>query len=77
MYDNIIHCRIKWPKNMDKIARDLVSKMLVIDTNMRITLKEIKRHMFFNVSKIALHELIWTLYTEKYVMMRTGWSFQK
>lgn len=50
MYENIIHCRIKWPKNMDKIARDLASKMLVVDQNIRITLKEVKNHMFFKVN---------------------------
>jgi len=52
MYNNIIQCRMKWPKNMDKIARDLTSKMLVTDPNMRISLDEIKNHMFFEVNSV-------------------------
>jgi len=43
---------MKWPKNMDKIARDLTSKMLVTDPNMRISLDEIKNHMFFEVNSV-------------------------
>lgn len=50
MYENIIHCRAKWPKNMCKISRDLAARMLVTDPNMRINFKEIKRHMYFTVS---------------------------
>lgn len=50
MYENIKLCRIKWPKNIDHVAKDLVSKMLVVDQDMRISIKDIKRHRFFSVT---------------------------
>ena len=49
VYQNIIHWDIKWPKNIDPFAKDLVSKILVVDPEMRATLKQIKRHKFFSV----------------------------
>lgn len=50
LYKNIVNCRIKWPRNMSKIARDLATKMLVVDPEGRLSLSEIKSHMFFKVS---------------------------
>jgi serine/threonine protein kinase len=47
MYQNILLGRIKWPKNMGKVAKDLAQKMLTTDPNMRISLEDIKKHLFF------------------------------
>ena len=35
------------PKNMDSTTRDLVQKILVADTEMRLGIPEIKSHQFF------------------------------
>ena len=50
IFENIISWRINWPKNMDKIARDLASKMLVVDPEIRISFEDIKQHTFFKVT---------------------------
>jgi serine/threonine protein kinase len=47
MFRKIIHSDLTWPKNIDKIAKDLISKILVTDPIMRISIKEIKSHPFF------------------------------
>lgn len=47
VYENILCCNIAWPRNADKIAKDLISKILVAEPEMRISLNDIKEHMFF------------------------------
>ena len=47
LYDNIINVNINWPKNADKVCKNLISKMLVFEANMRISISDIKRHQFF------------------------------
>ena len=44
---NILHLRISWPKEINKDAKDLISKILKLDPNERITLEEMLEHPFF------------------------------
>ena len=44
---NILHLRINWPKEMNKEAKDLISKILKLDPSERITLEEMLEHPFF------------------------------
>lgn len=47
MFQKISNLNISWPKNIDKITRDLISRILVGDPSMRLTISEIKQHPFF------------------------------
>lgn len=58
LYDNIVRLKISWPKNADKIAKDLISKMLVVEPEMRISLSDAKEHQFFK-------DIDWDLITKK------------
>ena len=44
---NILHLRINWPKEMNKDAKDLISKILKLVPSERITLEEMLEHPFF------------------------------
>ena len=44
---NILHLKINWPKEMDPNAKDLISKILKLDPDERLTLEEIIQHEFF------------------------------
>lgn len=44
--DNIIHLRINWPNKISGVAKNLIMKILKIDPNARISLKEIVNHQF-------------------------------
>jgi len=48
MYDNTIKGKIKWPTNLNIIAKHLISLILVVDGNMRPAISEIKEHLFFD-----------------------------
>ena len=45
--NNILHLIINWPKEMDPNAKDLISKILKLDPDERLTLEEIVQHEFF------------------------------
>ena len=45
--NNIINLRIRWPSDMNQIARNLITKILKIDPNERPSLEEILKHPFF------------------------------
>ena len=47
MFRKIVHLDMTWPKNIDWVAKDLISKILVTDPIMRISIKDIKQHPFF------------------------------
>ncbi len=51
-FNNIINVRIVWPKNMPPILYQLLRKVFVSDPTERITLNEIKRSFYFQVSSI-------------------------
>ena len=44
---NILHLKIAWPKEINPDAKDLISKILKIDPNQRISLEEMLEHPFF------------------------------
>ena len=46
LINNIINCNIIWDNNIDIDAKDLISKILIIDPNKRISLEEMMRHNF-------------------------------
>lgn len=58
VFDNILKLRIGWPRNADKVAKDLITKMLVIEPEMRISLSDIKEHSFFS-------DIDWSLVASK------------
>jgi serine/threonine protein kinase len=52
LYENIIHCKPKFPASFDPICKDLVKKLLVVDLSKRFgNLKggvlDIKQHKWF------------------------------
>jgi aurora kinase len=46
LINNIINCNIIWDNNIDIDAKDLISKILIIDPNKRISLNEMMKHNF-------------------------------
>jgi hypothetical protein len=36
VFENIINLRINWPEDFDPVAKDLISKLLVIDPESRL-----------------------------------------
>lgn len=48
VYDDTIHCWIKWPTGLNSVAKNLISQILVIDASMRPSLSEIQEHLFFD-----------------------------
>ena len=44
---NILHLRISWPKEINKEAKDLITKILKLDPSERITLEDMLEHPFF------------------------------
>jgi len=44
---NILHLRISWPKEINKDAKDLITKILKLDPSERITLEDMLEHPFF------------------------------
>ena len=46
--NNILHLRIAWPKDINPDAKNLISKILKIEPNQRISLKEILLHPFIS-----------------------------
>ena len=48
---NIINCKIEYPSNIPFIIKDLLSKILVINPNNRISIKDIMKHTVFKHGK--------------------------
>ena len=46
MEDNIVNLRINWPNTMNLLAKNLISKLLKLEPEQRLTLKEILEHQF-------------------------------
>ena len=44
---NILHLKISWPDEMNHDAKDLISKILKLDPNQRISLEDMLEHPFF------------------------------
>ena len=47
MSQNILNININWPHDMDRTAKDLITKILTKDPLKRLSLKEILEHRFF------------------------------
>ena len=46
LMSNIVNGRICWDNNIDIDAKDLISKILIVDPNLRISLEEMIKHNF-------------------------------
>ena len=55
---NILHLKITWPKEMNKDAKDLISKILKLDPSERITLEEMLEHPFFTKFSPEAHKCL-------------------
>ena len=47
LFGNILALKIKWPKGFNRIAKDLISKLLKIEPKHRIPVSEITQHPWF------------------------------
>ena len=47
LFEKILECKLIFPKYISKLGKSLIEKILVIDPNKRITIKEIKKHPFY------------------------------
>ena len=47
LFDKILKCKVKYPKNIDKNALDLLKSILVNNPDKRINLDKIKKHQFY------------------------------
>ena len=59
MIDLVNTGRITLPKNLNPVTRDLIKKILVADPNVRLEIRDIMQHKFFegvNWKKVALKE---------------------
>ena len=61
LFLKILECKIQYPKNLSKMAKDLLKKILVPDPNKRITIPEIKKHPFYLKGK-EIFESNFTIY---------------
>lgn len=52
IFNNITSLKIQWPYDMSPLPKNLISKILKLDPNERLTLKKIKNHPFFFYHKI-------------------------
>ena len=51
LFEKILECKLKFPKYISNIAKDLMLKILVTDPDKRITIMEIKNHPFYLIGK--------------------------
>ena len=49
-FTNILNGRVLWPKNMPPVLLQLLKKVFIGDPSLRISLAEIKKSAFFQVS---------------------------
>lgn len=61
LFLKILECKIQYPKNLSKMAKDLLKKILVPDPRKRITIPEIKKHPFYLKGK-EIFESNFTIY---------------
>ena len=60
LFDKILECKIEFPDYLSDEAKDLISKILVVDPEKRITIPQIKKHSFFLKGK-KLFEQVFTI----------------
>ena len=47
LFDKILECNLEFPEYLSEESKDLISKILVVDPEKRITIPQIKKHSFF------------------------------
>ena len=47
LFKKILECKVKYPRYIGDIPKDLIQKILVNDPKKRISIEEIKKHPFF------------------------------
>ena len=47
LFMKILECKIQYPKNLSKVSKDLLKKILISDPRRRINIAEIKKHPFY------------------------------
>ena len=57
LFDKILECKIEFPDFLSEDAKDLINKILVVDPEERITIKEIKKHKFYLKGKKFFDEI--------------------
>ena len=56
LFNKIVKCKVKYPKNIDRNAIDLLKNILVANPNKRINLEQIKKHRFYLNGKKIFEE---------------------
>lgn len=52
IFDNILNVRVNWPRKITFDCKELLKRVFERESLFRITIPEIKKHPFFNVSPI-------------------------
>ena len=47
LFDKILECKLEFPEFLSEESKDLISRILVVDPDKRITIPQIKQHSFF------------------------------
>ena len=69
LYKKIMKGKISYPENLEKDAIDLIKKILVINPKERISIKEIKKHPFYQKGRrefIKMHPSLIIIRMKKY-----------
>ena len=61
LFMKILECKIQYPKNLSKVSKDLLKKILIPDPRRRINIAEIKKHPFYLKGK-EIFESSFTIY---------------
>ena len=76
LFRNIIECNIEFPDFVSEMAKDLISKLLIVNPNERITIPEIKEHPFYLKGKY-LCKLDYNLIEETIIKKRSNKNVSK
>ena len=57
LFDKILECNLEFPEFLSEESKDLISKILVVDPDKRITIPQIKQHSFFIKGKKLFNDV--------------------
>ena len=57
LFDKILECNLEFPEYLSEDSKDLISKILVVDPEKRITIPQIKKHKFFIKGKNLFNDV--------------------
>ena len=57
LFDKILECNLEFPEYLSEDSKDLISKILVVDPEKRITIPQIKQHKFFIKGKNLFNDV--------------------